>query len=368
MFTDNIINSLVEEKSRKSMIEKIRNDNIPIILYGAGDLASYIIDYLKKKAITISAICVDKEYLKNENFLGIKVYSVEDVLTIYSSFNLVIANAYYLTSKKKMEQYKQIKGIYFITDPPYHQWNKIPMEFIKRNIEKYNTAYNNLEDAYSKQCMVAYLNSRINDDSEYVFCCVKDINTYFNNNVFKLNNNEFYLDVGAYIGQSIKKFIDSVDKKYKKIVALEPNSECYNIIKSNESLMVNMDLYNIGVWSEEKIIYISESDDQCTEITEERLNSNSQSIKVTTLDNIFDSNKYDDLTIMKINYCHGVKECLLGAERIIKKYRPKLAIRVGFEELNVAEIPNLLKSFIPDYKIYLRYCLECPAGLLLLAV
>lgn len=366
---ENILDYIVDNEIKPSLIEKLKNCKEPIVIYGAGDVAQYIIKYLKKNNIKVCAICVDKEYLK-DNFLGgIPIYSIENIFDRFKLVNVIIGQANYLYAREKIKNHNKIKNIFYMTSTSYYQWNTIQIEFIKNNIEKYNVAYNSLEDDYSKKCMAAYLNARINDDAEYIFPYAQYLNTYFENDVFEINNNEFYLDVGAYIGRAIDAFINKNNGYYKKIVALEPCKESFKIIEQHvkDDKIKKIDLYNIATWRENAKIYLSENESEGTEITDVKMYQNSTMVQAISLDNLWIENKYDDLSIMKINYCYGVKECLLGAEKIIKNYRPKIAIRVGFEELNVAEITNLLKSFIPDYKIYLRYCLQCPAGLLLLA-
>jgi hypothetical protein len=51
---------------------------------------------------------------------------------------------------------------------------------------------------------------------------------------------------------------------------------------------------------------------------------------------------------------------LKGAEQIIKRYKPKLAICIYHKPEDIWTIPNLLLEFVPDYQFYIRhYSLTC---------
>ena len=46
---------------------------------------------------------------------------------------------------------------------------------------------------------------------------------------------------------------------------------------------------------------------------------------------------------------------LKGAEKLIKKYKPKLAICIYHKMEDMWEIPGLILSYVPEYKLYLRH-------------
>lgn len=46
---------------------------------------------------------------------------------------------------------------------------------------------------------------------------------------------------------------------------------------------------------------------------------------------------------------------LKGAEKTIKGYKPKLAICVYHKKEDIWEIPKLILSYVPEYKLYLRH-------------
>ena len=61
------------------------------------------------------------------------------------------------------------------------------------------------------------------------------------------------------------------------------------------------------------------------------------------------------VTFLKMDIEGSELAALRGAERIIREQRPKLAICVYHKPEDLWEIPSLLLSYHPDYKLYLRH-------------
>lgn len=58
-------------------------------------------------------------------------------------------------------------------------------------------------------------------------------------------------------------------------------------------------------------------------------------------------------------------KALLGAEKTIKKYKPKLAICIYHKPEDVWEIPMLIHKINPNYRFYVRhYSLTTPETIL----
>lgn len=71
--------------------------------------------------------------------------------------------------------------------------------------------------------------------------------------------------------------------------------------------------------------------------------------------------KLDDLladespSFIKMDIEGAESEALLGAEQIIKKYHPKLAISVYHKPEDIFRIPELILNYHKNYKFYLRH-------------
>lgn len=62
----------------------------------------------------------------------------------------------------------------------------------------------------------------------------------------------------------------------------------------------------------------------------------------------------DRITFIKMDIEGAEHNALLGAEKTIKKYHPKLAICVYHSIEDYIILPLMLKQFNPNYKFYFR--------------
>lgn len=73
-------------------------------------------------------------------------------------------------------------------------------------------------------------------------------------------------------------------------------------------------------------------------------------VKVITLDKLF-YEKGEKITYLKIDLEGYDFDALLGAENLIKKYKPKIAVTIYHKLQHAEQITSYLKSLVPEYKI-----------------
>jgi hypothetical protein len=89
--------NLVEELKRTPFqknedIEYLKNSNLPLVLYGAGELAEIAKRFFDLLSIKFKFVVIDKEYwTQNIKFHGIDVMPLEDILANNSNVDILIA-------------------------------------------------------------------------------------------------------------------------------------------------------------------------------------------------------------------------------------------------------------------------------------
>jgi len=178
---------------------------------------------------------------------------------------------------------------------------------------------------------------------------------YFNNEIFKLADDEVYVDIGAFDGDSINEFISSNKIKnlsYRKIIAFEPDHINYAKLRNNISCSEKIVLRNLGVSNktgEARFLssVFSSSPTSSTISTEGDIE-----VQLVALDDFLNEDKISLIKMDPPGENLSVN-ILTGATRTIFKHRPKIIIGIhSLQELY--DLGNKVTNSFPFYNLYLR--------------
>ncbi|MDR0516773.1 MAG: FkbM family methyltransferase [Fibromonadaceae bacterium] len=173
---------------------------------------------------------------------------------------------------------------------------------------------------------------------------------YFGLDFINFSDNEIYVDVGCFDGYTIEKFIQFCGGKYKKIYGMEPDPINFDITKKciTNKGFENVALIAKGAWSKEDILSFSNNASGSSKISSEGVIK----VPVTSIDEMVGD---DAVTFIKMDIEGTELEALKGAVKTISRNKPKLAICVYHNAIDILEIPIFIDSLISDYKYYLRH-------------
>ncbi len=239
----------------------------------------------------------------------------------------------------------------------YLKWEK---EFFFENTELFNQTYDMLRDDESKLTMRLYLEAATGTgfDKLYQECLLEE--AYYNAITCCLGIDTL-IDCGAYDGDTVCSFI-SMYPEYRNIYAFEPDDENVTKLKNlaQRAIINNFHIIAKGVYSETGILSFSSEGTSSSHICE---NGNT-SVRVMKLDDLSES-EYEAGKIALDNHRIMIKmdiegcelEALKGAEGLIRRYNPCLAVCVYHKEEDMIRIPQFINSLVPDktYDYYLRF-------------
>ena len=185
----------------------------------------------------------------------------------------------------------------------------------------------------------------------------------------KLNNNEIFVDCGGYIGDSVEKLVAAFGNNIEKIYSFECFDENISMLnKVGEEL--NRDGWNgtlviapYAVSDKNTIVtfnnigqseggYLPET--RLTVQYNEKLKPISTiEVESKTIDDFIPQNEKIGLIKMDIEGAEYV--ALKGAERVIKKDKPRLAISIYHNPSDYWRICELIQEFSSDYKFAVRH-------------
>lgn len=355
------------KETNNKFIEDLRQceeSRFPTYIYGNGEGARNV----ERRAATIgfkfSGRVVDKSYYK----IGQDCLCLDDV--VKGKINLVVAHRGF--DKNKLNIYK--KNIAILVDRDCFSGNyevdpeMMTYEYVLQHQDKLEKIFKVVSDDKSKASLLAYINQKISMDYKYLRT-VKSECQYFDSEIVKLTNDEVFVDVGAYVGDTVQAFLGILKKQgitnYKAIYSFEPDCENY---KQLQLLNIkNFHTFNIATSDKEGEEMFSSigkgsssgiSKKKCEEIVKNQ-------IKTGRLDDILSGKP---VTFIKMDVEGYELESLKGAEQIIKTQKPKLAICIYHKKSDLWEIYEYIHSLSQEYHFWIRAYEETATELVLYAI
>ena len=137
---------------------------------------------------------------------------------------------------------------------------------------------------------------------------------------------------------------------WKKVYAWEPDeiNRCRLIATCEARKYQNIEIIPLGLWSKKTELHFNQQGKDWSKISED----GSYTVVVDSIDNICWENR---VTFIKLDIEGSELEALRGAEKIIRRDKPRLAISIYHKPQDYFEIPLYIKELVPEYKLYIRH-------------
>ena len=158
-----------------------------------------------------------------------------------------------------------------------------------------------------------------------------------------------FVDCGAYNGDVIQSLSDH-NYRISAVAAFEPDLDNFQTLTNYvlESEIQNTILWPCGVYSSTTQLKFSTGQGEASAI----LDDGTTVVQCVSLDNVIPDFKP---TLIKMDIEGAEIEALQGAQNILHKYKPGLAISVYHSPEHIWEIPLLIEKISPNtYQYYLR--------------
>lgn len=322
--------------------ELIKNCNLPVVIYGMGNGADLVIDELNRLNIEILGVTASDDFVRGQVFRG---YTVKRLSEFTGEF--IIAVAFGTCIPDVMAHIINLSKKYKLLVPVVPVYGKeiFNREFIEKNAEQINTAYH-LFSNKSKEIYANIIRFIFSGDLKFLISATTDKEEIFND-FLKLTDTETYLDLGAYRGDTAQEFLNYTDNKYCKIIAAEPDLKNSKKMAEKLSHLENFTIINKAISNKSGVINFSSSAGRNSSV-----NANGKETECTCVDDIC---KNIPITYLKADIEGEEINMLYGAEKTIKRFKPKLNIALYHRSSDIFEIPILVNKLNPDYKLEIRH-------------
>lgn len=224
---------------------------------------------------------------------------------------------------------------------------------LKEHLKDYVWLYQNLGDYKSKKLLYGILNNWYEYDFTTIQSCLSDPYLhYFNLDIIPYCKNEVFVDLGAYVGDSVQDFIKTYSKDaYNKIYCYEMTKETFAMLKNNLSSYNNIIYRNCAVTNEESTICIEENTESSS-ANKIATNKNANHIKVASV--TLDKDIKEKITMIKMDIEGSEQEAIKGSYNHIKQDCPTLLISVYHNNEDLWKVPKMINEINDNYNYYLR--------------
>lgn len=338
-----------ENESRKSIIQALKADGCPVIIYGAGAFGKYAAEEVLNNGITVLCFLNKNNIGKPQkkiivNGREIQCINKAQLSEISEPYNLLLGLIDYSLLEEVRHNFNQCNLVEYLDASPNR---KMSRHFLAENRESLEGLYSNLCDKESQDVLAAYLYGRYTGNVTALSALKHDSKYLYDWNLLNLSKNDVVIDGGAYVGDTIMEIEDYLNGLPQNIFAFEPDETNQETFRKNFSPEQhdNICLIASGLYHCDGVLRFSGAGTQQASVSD----SGDTVISVQALDQ---HDEYKSASVLKMDIEGCELEALHGCEKLILANRPRLAVCIYHKNQDVIEIYEYLKQF--GYKFYLR--------------
>jgi methyltransferase, fkbM family len=173
---------------------------------------------------------------------------------------------------------------------------------------------------------------------------------YFQDDIIRFTEASVLVDCGAYTGDTMEDFLRR-GYPFRKYIAYELTQQNYSVLQENmknvrEGGAGVLVAHNCGVGERNEQIYYDDV------VSASSIATSGTRGEIVRMD---DHLQGEDVSFIKMDIEGAERAALRGAEQLIRRCRPDLAICVYHSISDLFEIPLYIHSIVPEYRLYLRH-------------
>ncbi len=333
----------------------------PIVMYGMGDGAEKILAVFEKYGIKPAEFMASDEFVRGHYFKGYKVKKLSEIEEQYDDFIVVIC--FGTQFPEVMERIAEIAEKYEVVAPdvPVIGEGLFDSDYVSDHESDIMTLRPLFADDISRDVFDKLMKYRITGDISVLRSCETPETEAFE--LLKIGTNETYVDLGAYNGDTIEKFLNLTKKQFEKIYAMEPDRRNYSKMRRRLYSIGSglFEHYNAAAWSEDTTLTFYSKSGRNSALTDNRsaeTKGRATTIEAKSVDSMLGGKK---ATLIKYDVEGSEEQAILGSVETIKQYKPRLIVSLYHRTEDMIKLPLLINKINPEYKLYLRHHPYIPA-------
>ncbi len=335
----------------KELWKYLKTAEKPIVLYGMGNGADKIIRVLDEYGIKFRGVFASDGFVREKNFHGYKVCSYGELREQFGE--MIVLMCFGSGRAEVIENVKKISAEqeFYAPEVPVIGGGLFTERYLYDNKAEFESVYNRLADDKSRKTFFDILNFKLSGKIDYLFQCETNPDEPYKS-FLSFSDNESFLDLGAYTGDTVEDFINRV-KDYKSITAVEPDKKTFKKLIHNTADIKNITLINKCISDFSGVGKFAMNAGRNSVVSDK-----GDETEFITVDEIVNGR---EVSYIKMDVEGEEEKAIKGAEKTILKCKPKMLVSCYHRTDDLIALPKAVFKIRDDYKLYMRHFTSVPA-------
>jgi FkbM family methyltransferase len=311
-----------------------------VVIFGAGITSVLYQKCFKLEGIHPVYYIDNSEAKQGTIFQGVPVISVEKLVALQQTFSkpaFVLICSMQIDVCNEMQLQLQKHGLTCATVDSF---------VFEKNKDSVKIVRDLLEDDFSREVYAQIIQSRINIEPPPESFISND-QYFLLSHFLRRSEKEVFVDLGAYVGDTVEQYINKKSGVFKKIYTFEPDALNFSALKHRTARLKKewafsddkLTLVHGGVGAKTESKYFNSSSTDSARLGTNFITDKTENTEEVMIYNLDDYFKEQRISFIKADIESYELNMLHGAKSIIKRDKPLLAICIYHNASNMFTIP-----------------------------
>jgi len=353
--------SCVRERERTTLERLLKDRGNKVVLFGAGNLGKRSVACLRTIGIEPLALSDNNPNLWGTSLDGVPILEPRIAAERFGAEALFIVTMWNTTQwyTDRRQQLMDLGCRYLSpVSPLYWRFPDTFLPFFAQDLphKVYESSADVMKaadiwaDDRSREEYLKQVRWRTLADWDFIRHGIEE--SYFPDRIFHLSPQEAFVDCGAFDGDTIRSIVARRGADFQHIVAIEPDPGTFQTLRAYsaglpDEIQNKITFHQCAVGAERGVVRFEDSGSLGSRVSDDGQ---------VTIDSIPISDIVGSLPVsyIKMDIEGAEFDALVGAQRVIERDRPLLAICVYHRQDDLWRLPLLMKKMLPDHRFYLR--------------
>ena len=321
--------------------DALKQTKMPIVLYGMGNGADKVLDEFDRRGITAAGVMASDDFVRYQDYRGFTVKKQSDLEKELGDFTVALCFASSLPDVTAHMRKVAREHELLIPNVPVIGGEIMDDDYLNAHHDGITEAYELLADEQSRIVFEGALDFLYTGRLSYLDAIDTGKDEVFNN-ILRLQN-ESYLDLGAYRGDTVDEFLHYTNG-YTNITAVEPSPRNYKKLCEHLAFVRHSEAILAGISDHSGYLFVSKGGGRMAALNAD----GGIKVPVTTVDAIDCRPTYIKVDI------EGTESAMLSGAVNTLQTKPKLNLAAYHRTGDFFKLILQLYRINPDYHIYLR--------------